>query len=443
VTLSSVEQLLHAQLEELALSRVPVLIGYSGGPDSTALLAAASAISSGRGRYVFKAVYIDHALRPRAEREEERILVEENCCRFGIPLHMERLKEGFIEALAEKERCGTEAAARKVRYTIFNRILDQENMELCLLAHTMDDQVETVLQRVFEGAGIDSVTAIPQSRERFYRPFLSLEKCRLIGYLKEKAIPFITDSSNDKPLYLRNRIRNELLPVVSSIFPAYRQGIVHFVEKQKMADEALDELLPQLEFRMETSDTVSCDYAAFFSAPFEARRRYIYLLFNQISAEGTRLPYALVKRLCSMDKSGERVIEAFGTRLQVEEKRIFWKGVVVLPGKNSYIRAVHSGDKVYIPGAGLFRFWYEKLMEPVMVRSRINGDEILLSCGRKKIKKLFQEWSVPEGVRDILPVLEDRNGLVAVFGSPFGFPDRTAVGYQNSDAIKMEYVGES
>jgi tRNA(Ile)-lysidine synthase len=442
-----IEELLYKKLASLAetenlAGETGFLIAFSGGADSTALLAASSEIRKRDERFRFEAVHIDHLLRPESERRVEQELIRRNCAFCSIPLHIAAVRPGEIAEIVSRDKCGTEAAARTVRYALLAEGLEKRGLAACLLAHTLDDQVETLLQRLFEGAGSDSALGIPEHRGHYFRPFLSLEKEVLIAYLREKGMEYSTDSTNKENIYLRNRIRNRLIPAVEAVFPSYREGIKRFLEKQEMVQDLIKPLLIDIPFKTEGTRSVSWDRDLFFSAPHEARRRFLYRVYPHVAGRAQRLSYPQVRRIIRMDLSGETLIEAHGSRVSVRGSRIFWNGVVVLPGKNGYIKRIRKGKQVDIPGCGPVLVTFQGLKPPVIVRSRIGGDTIFLPGGQKKIKKLFQEWGVPETLRDFIPVLEDREGIAAVFGNFFGFPDRYAAGLQKYGTIKMESSGE-
>ncbi len=442
-----IEELLYRKLCSISDRETPggeagFLIAFSGGADSTALLAASSAVRKRHARFRFEALHIDHHLRPEAERMAERELTAQNCALCSIPLHIASARPGEIAEIASREACGIEAAARKVRYALIDETLEKRGLTACLLAHTFDDQIETVLQRILQGAGSDSALGIPERRGRYYRPFLSLEKEALTAYLRDKGIGFSTDSTNKENIYLRNRIRNRLIPSVEAVFPSYREGIRRFLEKQEMVQELIEPVLPDIPFENSGPGSVSWDRELFFSAPDEARRRFLYRVFPFVAGKAERLSYPMVRRIIRMDRSGETLIEAHGSRVSFRGSRIFWEGVVVLPGKNGYIKQIRKGRQVDIPGCGPVLVTFQGLKPPVIVRSREGGDTISLPGGQKKIKKLFQEWGVPDSIRDFIPILEDREGIAAVFGNFFGFPDRYAAGLHTHGTIKMESSGE-
>jgi len=122
---------------------------------------------------------------------------------------------------------------------------------------------------------------------------------------------------------------------------------------------------------------------------------------------------------------------------------IIWKRVVVVSSKKSYLRVITVGDNELFPGLYLKvednskiledTIWInrDKLKEPVLVRSKMSGDRILLAEGKKPLKKLFNDWGVVRSERWKIPVIEDKTGILAVLGKSLGYSNRVALKYKN------------
>ncbi|MBL8966808.1 MAG: tRNA lysidine(34) synthetase TilS, partial [Spirochaetaceae bacterium] len=213
----------------------PALVGLSGGADSTALLAALVALGPG----ALRAVHVDHGLRPRRELDAELALVRALCRRLGVPLTVARVRVGAVEALARATGEGVEAAARRYRHAAFRAVLAREGLDRIYLAHTLDDQLETLLMRRLAGAGSAGGRGIPAVSGPILRPFLGLRKEELLAYLAERDIPYATDSTNASPEYLRNRTRLLLVPLLDRDFPGWRGGLLAGSERAAEDEAAL------------------------------------------------------------------------------------------------------------------------------------------------------------------------------------------------------------
>ena len=141
------------------------LVAYSAGPDSTALLAAAAAL----GLPGLAAAYIDHGIRPKAEREAELALARRTCARLGLALGVARVRPGAVEALACAAGIGVEAAARRYRYHALRELRSRRDATWVLTAHNLDDQLETAIMRFLSGSGAGG-TARHTSSQRPFPP---------------------------------------------------------------------------------------------------------------------------------------------------------------------------------------------------------------------------------------------------------------------------------
>lgn len=193
-----------------------ILVACSGGPDSVAL-ARSLAASAAQNRWRLGIVHFDHQLRP-ASRTDARfvrgIAKELKCPFYG--------GAGNVERRARRSRTSIEEAAREMRYDFFLRTAREKKYNALALAHTMDDQAETVLMRVLQGTGLRGLQGI---RERarigtvaLARPFLAFTKREILEFLRAEKHVFRKDESNESPRFLRNRIRLKLLPALRRDF---------------------------------------------------------------------------------------------------------------------------------------------------------------------------------------------------------------------------------
>lgn len=187
--------------------RPRLLLGLSGGPDSMALLRLLLAEA-----YPFEVAHIDHGWRLESRQEAEEL---EGICRTeGISFHIKRLKP--------PEQRNVEDEARKARLAFFREVLEKEGLEGVLLAHQADDQAETVLKRIFEGASLSKLKGLVPRVELegmvIYRPLLTVRKADLLKWLEERKIQYFQDTTNLDPRFLRGRLRATLMPFLSSHF---------------------------------------------------------------------------------------------------------------------------------------------------------------------------------------------------------------------------------
>lgn len=179
--------------------KAPLLLGYSGGPDSKALL------------YILKGLpihvaHVDHGWRQTSGAEAEELKREVEG--LGFPFHMTRL-----------EGCKKEEEAREARLEFFRKLCEQVPFQALLLAHQADDWAETALKRVLEGShlpflgGMDPVSHIKGLC--IWRPLLKIPKQGLEKYLDQKGLIPLRDPTNTDPKYLRSRMRVDMIPYLS------------------------------------------------------------------------------------------------------------------------------------------------------------------------------------------------------------------------------------
>jgi len=202
-----------------------VLLGVSGGADSTVLLRCFVASVQTRDTAVaIHVAHVDHALRGR-ESDDDALFVRQLAERFDLPYHETRLTPAMFAA---DDSGSVEAAARKLRYDFLRRTAERNALRYVAVAHNSDDQAETILQRVIRGTGVAGLAGIPPVRRlggavTLIRPLLTFSRRQILAYLDAIRQPYRKDSSNAKTHHTRNKIRNDLLPRLAS---EYNHGVV-------------------------------------------------------------------------------------------------------------------------------------------------------------------------------------------------------------------------
>lgn len=206
-----------------------VVVGYSGGLDSTVLLEAASRVAKDVGLDL-SALHVHHGLSANADDWADSC--RHVCHEMRIPLTILRVD------LAMGKGEGVEAAARRVRH---NALADHP-ADWILLAHHADDQAETVLHNLLRGCGLRGAAAMSESRGRVLRPLLGLGRDSLLVYAQSRRLGWIEDESNAASRYTRNFLRNEILPRITSRFPRARAQLAAAACRFSEAESLLDDL---------------------------------------------------------------------------------------------------------------------------------------------------------------------------------------------------------
>ncbi len=458
--MSTIERDLSSRvLKRIADYRFPdsrkLVVAYSGGPDSAALLDILSK-SAYAGRT--SAFYVDHALRPPDEMEQERTLVEQFCGQMHIPLRIAELEKGSVHARAHDCGIGVEASAREMRYRAFMGRSEELDGAAVLTAHTLDDQAETLVMRVFQGSSLEGLAGIPEVREPYYRPLLHEQKSALLDYLTEHLVPSWTDSTNELDVYTRNRVRGAL-EEIETIYPGYRKALDTLRMKIKWALESLDSIapvsLPGTFGRL--SGSAEFPLSWFLSLQPYTRMQVLYRIWgDHIAGDGERqLAFASIRPFlehCRNNLPGDSVFSAGGSTITIQDGIVLWNRGVAHNRKKRYLKSVQYDstplfNAVYLstitssilqPGAaGLIR---EELADPLIVRSAAPGDAMTAVQGTKHLSALFSDWKVPPEDRWKIPVLEDRRGVQAVLGAYFGYADRVAAAHTRQLRQHEHYV---
>ena len=187
-----------------------VLAAVSGGPDSTAMLHALVILKERLEIGEIGVAHMNHGLRGEAA-DRDAAFVEELARKDGLAFFLEKTSASYLAA--ENGLC-LEEAGRDARYRFFHRICAEHGFSRVAVAHTADDNAETVMMFLLRGAAGTGLSGIPAIRGNIVRPLLEATRKDVLDFLREQNLPFVTDESNSDPSFLRNRIRNELLPLL-------------------------------------------------------------------------------------------------------------------------------------------------------------------------------------------------------------------------------------
>jgi tRNA(Ile)-lysidine synthase len=219
-----------------------VLVAVSGGADSVALLHALSRLGAELD-WRLAVGHVHHGLRSEADADAR--FVEGLAADLDCPVSVERV------AVAEGGG-SLEAAARDARYAALGRMASAFGADRIALGHTQDDQSETVLMRLLQGAGPRGVAGIPPRRGRLVRPLLGVDRVTVLGYLLAQGLRWVEDATNRDPKFLRNRIRHDLLPLlIDHLGPGLRRALGRTATAARETVVALDALVvPRLSGRL-------------------------------------------------------------------------------------------------------------------------------------------------------------------------------------------------
>ena len=446
-----VEERLRDRLREAGLEGGRgFLVAYSAGPDSSALLAAAAAL----GLPGLAAAYVDHGIRPLAEREAELALARRACARLGLPLCAARVRPGAVLELARSEGLGVEAAARRFRYRALLAIMDRRGSRCVLTAHCLDDQLETILMRLLGGSGSGGLRGIPRRNGPFLRPLLDLRKSELAAYAEARGLEYSIDSTNASRDYARNRARLDLVPALDRSFHGWARGLLLASRKAELEDEALSRAAAGLAFSLEEGGrSARAPAAPLVAAPRALALRALVEASGLVlraaprprggGARGERASARLA--LAALDAlSRGSSHRAGGLAFALEGDSVVISPCLDFPGRGGYFVLIEGPGTIRAGGLVVSASWSpdrgiraDAFDFPLVVRSRRPGDEIALPGGTKRLDVLLSEMSLPSDERDRVPVAEDRRGIVALLGGCLGSKDRYRRGPSLGDPPRL------
>lgn len=215
-----------------------ILVAVSGGADSVALLHVLHKL-----HYPLEVAHMDHQTRADESRADAEF-VRRMAGDLGAPFHSESRP---VTAESATSRLSFEEYARDVRYAFFRRVARERGCRILATGHHADDQAETVLMRLLRGAGPAGLAGIPPVRVeeglRIVRPLIECRHGTICAWLQDHGIPWREDRSNMDEQFLRNRVRNELLPRLRQDYnPKVIEALLRLAEAQRLENDLLNEM---------------------------------------------------------------------------------------------------------------------------------------------------------------------------------------------------------
>ena len=440
-----IEDIFHNTINEYGMiqSGDGIVVGFSGGPDSTALV---HLLYRFKEHYNIRLVcaHLNHKFRP-GDAEEDAKYVQAFCRERGIRCIVECED---VPRMAAREGLSPEQAGRRARYDLFNRVMQGEGFNKIAVAHNRDDQVETVLMRLIRGAGVEGLGGIKPVRGNIIRPLLEVPRSMIEDYCKEHWLNPVTDKTNLSPVYFRNRIRLELLPCLRD---NYNSNIDRAVlgaarvlrwENDFIAGAARDEFSRLAE----EQGTGRLEFSAekLLELHTAVLWRVLRMAVEHLLGDANNLELVHIEKLYALLEKGEtgkRINLPRGIVAGGEYGRFFVArqphpagGIeetyrLAVPGSTS----IHEADGVI--EAKIFsmedykrerntaddrRAFLDlaKTGRNLVVTGRKKGDRFnpLGMAGTKKLKDFFIDQKVPRNKRDLVPIVRSGRDIIWIAG---------------------------
>ncbi len=405
-----------------------VICAVSGGADSVCMLDLLVSLKYDFDLTLY-VVHLNHCLRGNdADRDEE--FVKKLASSYGLPCFTQKTDVG---ALANTLKVSCEEAGRIARYDFFNRLKRELSAGIIATAHNKNDNIETVLMRIFRGTDIKGLSGIsPMNDSEVIRPVLCLKRSEIEEYIECKGLDFVTDKTNLENDFTRNKIRNILIPHIEdeynkSFIDTMSSNIDFFREADEFIEKTVNDEFDKLASIYNYG--ISFDVMALSSKDSYIVKKLIKKAVFILSG------CSITNRLCdcvykALSESGDICINSKIDFYTKYEKAYFVKkrkpvdfsykinspGTYHLPEISSVLTVEEGCDAVDF-GRKNILYIDADLPYPFVIRSRKDGDKMILpGCGTKKVKDIFIDEKIPSFLRDEYPVLEHNNDVIWLIG---------------------------
>nr|WP_246387766.1 tRNA lysidine(34) synthetase TilS [Chiayiivirga flava] len=389
-----------------------LVVGFSGGLDSSVLLHALAALPAARARGL-RAVHVDHGLHPASADWASHCT--RVAARLDVPLRVERVQ------VAHDAGLGLEAAARAARHAAFRAAMTPD--AVLVLAHHRDDQVETVLLRLLHAAGHEGVAGMRAWR-RFdpgwlWRPLLELPRERLVADAHAHGIDSIDDPSNADARFARNRLRHNVLPTLRAAWPDADARIAASATRLREDADALDALAAaQCDLLCGTApDTLAL--GGLLELPSALRRRVLGLWLDRLRLP--RPPPGVWRRvdedLLAARADATPVLAWRGAQLRRYRGTLHALRERAAPAQD-WCLPWNGAEPLQLPD-GFGRLAFEPshaFASPFHVCPRRGGERILRHGLQRPLRLCLQETGIPPWQRERLPLLFDAAGTLLAAG---------------------------
>ncbi len=438
-----------ARQQQLFVPGHHLLVAVSGGPDSIALLSLLHRLVRS-WRLRLTVVHCNYGLRG-AESDGDESFVDTICRERELPLVIHRPR-----LVKRRQRSSLQAAARDARYGFMTQLAHEVGADRIAVGHTANDQAETVLMWMLRGAGMTGLAGMPYVREdRIIRPLLAATREEVLAYLDREGLTYRRDSSNEKLLYRRNRIRKELLPVITQLAPAAVRVLQQQADLLREDEQYLTGVANELARTLVSHDSRGVQRVnrqALIELPVALQRRLVRAILRTYEEEGRASSFRVVesvRRVFLKGRNGAQLSlkQALVTLnqgsvqfspgaggdcrhqidLEQEKREVL---AVPVPSAVSWTRTNQqidvqlttrrAADALRMSSSpGLALFDADRFSEPLVVRHWQAGDRFFpygMKGKSKKLQDFFTDRKLARRAREAVPLLVAPEGILWVVG---------------------------
>lgn len=418
-------------LKSYNLEGFGVLLAVSGGKDSMTMLDLFNYF-----KYELKlnlvVCHFNHSLRDDADRDEKFVKIQ--CEKYGLKFYS---KKEDVLLYSNENKLSTEEGARFLRYKFFDEVKRIENLEYIATAHNKNDLAETVIMRILRGTGINGLIGIQSERGDLIRPILNFSRDEIEKYIEENNIPFVEDKTNFEELYLRNKIRLNLFPILKN---EYNPRILDAISR--LSNIAFDYSTISREYiaskeglLWEFNKEKILVYIEKLKLQSRSFRNIVYReFFEFISKDPDGINYKIIEEIDNLifSKTGKYieiknvVFKIEYDKLLIYDKNIFENLEMKFYFENLDFSLYSTKFFDIIIEQSSFEefknlkqnkdllFINKKYLDFLKIRNKENGDFLELEFGKKKLKDIFIDEKVSKDIRKNIPIFEIENNIVWV-----------------------------
>jgi len=397
-----------------------LVIGYSGGLDSSVMLHLAWRFTQQYPELSLLAVYVDHGLQSASQ--HWAMHCAEQAQQFGIPYQVQQLQ------LALKPRTSLEALARDARY---HALAEHVTLGTALLTgHHLDDQAETLLLALKRGSGVKGLAAMGEEKAFakgvLLRPLLNHSRSELENYAQRQQLSWVEDSSNQQQVFDRNFLRHRILPELETRWPGAKQAIArsasHCAESQLLLDElALSDFGEQ----SAESEQLPINLLTELSVPRRNNLLRFWLAQNAAPMPSAAILGQIWSNVATSKADATALVEWQGWQLRRYQGLLYLlpkttelstepvsvgadlRKIALADGRQLYLQPCNHGIRLRLPARELLQVRFGVSGLRLHPHNRPHS---------RQLKKLWQEWRVPPWLRAQVPLLFYGEQLVAVVG---------------------------
>ncbi len=427
-----------------------IILGVSGGADSMALLDLFVRIKDKWELELF-IVHINHGLRGK-EAEADANLVKEYCAKKSIPFFLEMV-DVTKEAIHRKK--SFEETGREVRYESFEKYRKKYNAHKIAVAHNQNDQAETMLMRFIRGSAIDGLAGMSiYTKPYIIRPLISFSRDDIEMYCQKHNITFATDATNYDVKYTRNRIRNVLIPEITTNFNP----------------NIIKALANKSDIFRNDADFINHQFEDIYkSAPIDTYHRGFCLSLDYFNELHPSMQSRFIRKIVDVEGSGLRdvssgiVIEVLklvnagrhgakkiisGIEFEISYDKLIWNvcshnQLLSDTFDNLNSNELVANKKNLYEGIYIEKIDADKIegdLDDLYIRFRQAGDKFnpLGMKGEKKLKDFFIDEKVPRSKRDCIPLICDEKGIIWVVG--YRISNRVRISKTTNKVLQLEFI---